>query len=88
MFNLAIDSKLTGCDLMRLRIDDVFVGGGVRDRATVIQKKMGRPVQFEITKQTRRPSASGLPISAPAGAPICSRAASRSGRTSDAAPGE
>ena len=53
MFNLAIDSKLRGCDLVRLRIDDVFAGGGVRDRATVIQKKTGRPVQFEITEQTR-----------------------------------
>ena len=53
MFNLAIDSKLRGCDLVRLRIDDVFVGGRVRDRATVIQKKTGRPVQFEITEQTR-----------------------------------
>ena len=53
MFNLAIDSKLRGCDLVRLRIDDVFVGGRVRDRAMVIQKKTGRPVQFEITEQTR-----------------------------------
>jgi hypothetical protein len=53
MFNLAIDSKLKGCDLVRLRIDDVFVGGRVCDRATVVQKKTGRPVQFEITEQTR-----------------------------------
>ena len=53
MFNLAIDSKLRGCDLVRLTIDDVFAGGGVRDRATVIQKKTGRPVQFEVTEQTR-----------------------------------
>jgi len=53
MFNLAIDSKLRGCDLVRLRVDDVCAGGGVRDRATVVQKKTGRPVQFEITPQTR-----------------------------------
>src|SRR6516225_4268118 len=53
MFNLAIDSKLRGCDLVRLRIDHVFAGGRVRDRATVIRKKTGRPVQFEITEQTR-----------------------------------
>src|SRR5215472_4639818 len=53
MFNLAVDSKLRGCDLVRLRIDDVFAGGRVRDRPTVIQKKTGRPVQFEITEQTR-----------------------------------
>jgi site-specific recombinase XerC len=53
MFNLAIDSKLRGCDLIRVRIDDVCAGGRVRDRATVVQKKTGRPVQFEITEQTR-----------------------------------
>jgi hypothetical protein len=54
MFNVAIDSKLRGCDLVCLGIDDVVVGGRVRDRATVIQRKTGRPVQFEITEQTRR----------------------------------
>src|SRR5215469_15440486 len=53
MFNLAIDSKLRGCDLIRVRIDDLCAGGRVRDRATVIQKKTSRPVQFEITEQTR-----------------------------------
>jgi integrase len=53
MFNLAVDSKLRGCDLVRLKIDDVSTGRRVRDRATVIQKKTGRPVQFEITEQTR-----------------------------------
>jgi len=53
LFNLAIDSKLRGCDLVRLRVDDISVGGRVRDRATIIQKKTGRPVQFEITEQTR-----------------------------------
>jgi hypothetical protein len=53
LFNLAIDSKLRGCDLVRLRVNDVCVGGQVRDRTTVIQRKTGRPVQFEITEQTR-----------------------------------
>ena len=53
MFNLAIDSKLRGCDLVSLRVDDIAVGGHVRDRATIIQHKTGRPVQFEITEQTR-----------------------------------
>jgi integrase len=53
LFNLAIDSKLRGCDLVRLRASDVCVGGRVQDRATVIQRKTGRPVQFEITEQTR-----------------------------------
>ena len=53
LFNLAIDSKLRGCDLVRLQVADVCAGGRVRDRGTVIQKKTGRPVQFEITEQTR-----------------------------------
>jgi len=53
LFNLAIDSKLRGCDLVRLRVSDVCIGGRVRDRATIIQRKTGRPVQFEITEQTR-----------------------------------
>ena len=53
LFNLAIDSKLRGSDLVRLRVNDVCVGGQVRDRATVIQQKTGRPVQSETTEQTR-----------------------------------
>src|SRR5271155_3250070 len=53
LFNLAIDSKLRGSDLVRLRVNDVCNGGRVQDRATVIQRKTGRPVQFEITEQTR-----------------------------------
>jgi hypothetical protein len=53
MFNMAIDSKLRGCDLVALRVDDVLLGGRVRPRAVVMQKKPGRPVQFEITEQTR-----------------------------------
>ena len=51
MFNLAIDSKLRGCDVVSLRVDDIAAGGRVRDR--VIQHKTGRPVQFEIMEQTR-----------------------------------
>ncbi len=53
MFNLAIDSKLRGCDLVSVRVDDIASGGHVRDRATIVQHKTGRPVQFEITEQTR-----------------------------------
>ena len=53
LFNLAIDSKLRACDLVKLRIDEVSSGAKVRDRATVVQKKTSRPVQFEITEQTR-----------------------------------
>ena len=53
MFNLAIDSKLRGCDVVALRVDDVAPRGVALDRATVRQKKTGRPVRFEITEQTR-----------------------------------
>jgi len=61
LFNLAIDSKLRGCDLVRLQVNDVCVGGQVRDRTTVIQKKTDRPVQFEITEQTRASIRDWLP---------------------------
>lgn len=53
LFNCAIDAKLRGCDLVRLRVSDVAPGGGLRARATVIQQKTGRPVPFEITEPTR-----------------------------------
>jgi integrase len=53
LFNCAIDSKLRGCDLVKLRVSDVAPGGAVRQRATVIQQKTGRPVPFEITDPTR-----------------------------------
>lgn len=52
LFNLAIDSKLRGCDLVRLKVSDVYSAGSVRERAMIIQKKTGQPVQFEITKLT------------------------------------
>jgi site-specific recombinase XerC len=61
LFNLVIDSKLRGCDLVRLAIHDVYAGGRVRDRATIIQKKTGRPVQFEITEQTHASTQNWLP---------------------------
>jgi len=61
LFNLAIDSKLRGCDLVRLQVNDVCVGGQVRDRTTVIQKKTDWPVQFEITEQTRASIRDWLP---------------------------
>src|SRR6059036_3308925 len=53
LFNLAIDSKLRGCDLVALRVHDVVQGSHVANRAIVMQKKTQRPVQFEITEQTR-----------------------------------
>jgi len=53
LFNLAIDSKLRSCDLVALRVSDVVTGGSVRERAVIVQQKTGRPVQFELTEQTR-----------------------------------
>ena len=53
MFDLAIDSKLRGCDLVRVRIRDLVSGGRVRQRAIVIQQKTGRPVQFELLEPAR-----------------------------------
>jgi integrase len=53
LFNLAIDSKLRGCDLVGLHVRDVLQGSHVAPRAIVMQKKTQRPVQFEITEQTR-----------------------------------
>ena len=54
MFNLAIDSKLRGCDVVAIRVEDVAAGGNTADRATVRQKKTGRPVRFELSEQTRQ----------------------------------
>lgn len=54
LFNLAIDSKLRGCDVVAVRVDDVAPNGYTLDRATVRQKKTGHPVRFELTEQTRQ----------------------------------
>lgn len=53
LFNLGIDSKLRGCDLVALKVRDVCHGDQVASRATVLQHKTQRPVQFEITSATR-----------------------------------
>ena len=53
MFELAIDSKSRGCDLVRLKVRDVFSNGHVRDRTAVFQRKTKRSVQFEISPRTR-----------------------------------
>ena len=54
LFNLAIDSKLRGCDLVALRVSDLAREGGLGARAQIIQRKTGKTVQFELTEQTRR----------------------------------
>ncbi len=54
LFNLAIDSKLRGCDVVSLKVEDIAPHGYAVERATVRQKKTGRPVKFEITEHTRQ----------------------------------
>jgi integrase len=54
MFNLAIDSKLRGCDVMAIKVEDVAPNGYAVERATVRQRKTGRPVKFELTEQARQ----------------------------------
>ena len=53
LFDLAIDSKLRGCDLVKLAICDLVAGSDIRTRAIVVQQKTGRPVQFELTADVR-----------------------------------
>jgi len=53
MFDLAIDSKLCGCDIVKLKIGDLVSGGRIRSRAIVIQRKTARPVQFELLEPAR-----------------------------------
>jgi integrase len=54
LFNLAIDSKLRGCDLVSIRVEDIAPRGYTADRASVRQKKTGHPVKFELTDATRQ----------------------------------
>ncbi|WP_225670533.1 tyrosine-type recombinase/integrase [Bradyrhizobium hereditatis] len=54
LFNLAIDSKLRGCDVVALKVDDIAPSGYAVDRAIVRQRKTGRPVKFELTEATRQ----------------------------------
>ena len=53
LFNLAIDSKLRGCDLVKLKVRDISLGSNIAKRAIILQQKTQQPVQFEITEQTR-----------------------------------
>jgi integrase len=55
LFNLALDSKLRGCDLVSLRVGDVSHGERVVSRAVIVQQKTGHPVRFELTEQAREP---------------------------------
>lgn len=53
LFDLALDSKLRGCDLVKIKIGDIVSGAEIRTRSIVIQQKTGRPVQFELTADVR-----------------------------------
>ena len=60
LFNLAIDSKLRNCGLVALRVSDVVVAGSIRECAVIVQQKTVRPVQFELTEQTREAVHAGI----------------------------
>lgn len=60
MFNIALDAKLRGRDLVKLRLHDVFHGGEIRQRSVIVQQKTGRPVPFEITEPAREALGSWL----------------------------
>jgi len=62
MFNLALDSKLRGCDLMALKVSDLQTGNEIRPRAKIIQSKTGKPVQFEVMKATREAIADWIKV--------------------------
>ncbi|MEO0543268.1 MAG: tyrosine-type recombinase/integrase [Pseudomonadota bacterium] len=53
LFNLAIDSKLRGCDLVTLKVSDVYSTGSIKERASILQSKTQTPIRFEITEGTR-----------------------------------
>lgn len=54
LFNLAIDSKLRGCDLVKLLVADVYAAGQVKERASIFQSKTGKSVRFEISEGMRK----------------------------------
>lgn len=54
LFNMAVDSKLRGCDLVRLMVSDVYAAGCMKERTSILQSKTKKPVQFEITEGTRK----------------------------------
>ena len=54
LFNLAIDSKLRACDLLKIKVSDISSSGRINKRALISQQKTGRPVRFEITARTRK----------------------------------
>lgn len=76
LFDLALDSKLRGCDLVKIKIGTLVTGPTIHSRSMVIQQKTGRPVQFEITADTRASLLAWLNLEAAASMTSRSRAAS------------
>jgi hypothetical protein len=74
LFNLAIDSKLRGCDLVKLRVCDVAQVSRVMPRTMVMQQKTQRPVQFELTEQTRDAVGAWIPKHSSSQINACSQA--------------
>jgi len=54
LFNMAVDSKLRGCDLVRMKVTDVYIASNMKERASILQSKTQKPVRFEITEGTRK----------------------------------
>lgn len=53
LFNMATDSKLRGCNLVKIKVTDVMSSGQIKERASVLRSKTQKPVRFEISKGTR-----------------------------------
>ena len=92
LFDLAIDSKLRGCDLVKIRISDIVCDRKIRTRATVVQQKTGRPVQFELMDDARASLLKWLELRGTPGISITRSeqspfSASRPNRTAPAIPG-
>jgi hypothetical protein len=75
MFNLAIDSKLRGCDVVAIKVEDVAASGYTADRTTIRQKKTGRPVRFGLGEQTRQAVDDYLKVANKRPGEFCSRVA-------------
>jgi hypothetical protein len=75
MFNLAIDSKLRGCDVVALRVEDIAPNGYANDRATIRQRKTGQSVKLELTEQTRQTVDDYLTAAGKKPGDFCSRGA-------------
>lgn len=82
LFNLAIDTKLRGCDLVRMKVVDVMASAQIKARATVLQSKTRKPVRFEISEGTRASVAKWMEDPLMVGSKLSGRGVSKSALTS------